>query len=242
LQFNARYTWATAKDNLSSTLSEGFNNFNYGFLDPFNPDLDWGYADHDIRSRLVVSGIWDLPYEPSFKPTTITGYLYKYLVSNVSLSGIFTAQTGAPFSVYDCSKSANDICLRAVGNANGSASGDPDALSSANRFSYLDLSGLTAGSYVNAITGTSIFGPFPASMTARNSFRGPGYWNLDLAVFKTIRVSEWGVLQLRGEVYNAFNHSNLFIIGQETDLSRFAYVPAQRNGRRNIQFALRFIF
>jgi len=32
------------------------------------------------------------------------------------------------------------------------------------------------------------------------------------------------------------------VIGRETDISRFNYVPAQCNGRRNIQFAIRIIF
>jgi Carboxypeptidase regulatory-like domain/TonB-dependent Receptor Plug Domain len=242
LLFNARYTWATAKDNISSTLSEGINDFNFGFLDPFNPDLDRGYADYDIRHRLVVSGIWDIPYQPNFRPSTITGYLFKYLLSGLSLSGIFAAQAGTPFSVYDCSRSANHICMRAVGSADTAGSDNPADAGSPNRFEYIDLSGLTAGSYFNPITGTSSFGPFPAGMTERNSFRGPGYWNLDLGLFKTIRVREWGSLQLRGEVYNVFNHANLFVVGSETDISRLGYVPAQRTGRRNIQFGVRFIF
>ncbi|MFN8001703.1 MAG: carboxypeptidase regulatory-like domain-containing protein [Acidobacteriota bacterium] len=242
LLFSTRYTWATAKDNLSSTLSEAANNFNFGFLDPFNPDLDKGYSDFDIRHRLVVSGVWDIPYQPGFQPSTITGYLYKHLLSGLSLSGIFSAQTGTPFTVYDCTKSANNVCIRAIGNASTSGSDTPAALSTANRFSYIDLSGLTAGSYVNSRTGTSIFGPFPSSMTARNSFRGPGSYNLDIGLFKTVRVKEWATLQFRGEVYNVFNHANLFVIGQQTDLSRYNYVPAQRNGRRNVQFAIRLIF
>ncbi|MBL8205699.1 MAG: carboxypeptidase regulatory-like domain-containing protein [Blastocatellia bacterium] len=241
LLFNARYTWATAKDNLSSTLSEGTNNFNLGFLDPFNPDLDKGYADYDIRHRLVVSGVWDIPYKPNFAPTTLTGYAYKHLLSGLSLSGIFSAQTGTPFSVYDCTKSVNNVCMRAVGTT-AEGSDNPANASAANRFEYISLSGLSAGSYVNSITGTSIFGPFPSGMTERNSFRGPGNWNLDVAVFKTIRVREYGTLQLRAEAYNVFNHANLFVIGNQTDISRFGYVPAQRNGRRNIQFAIRFIF
>ncbi len=242
LLFNARYTWATSRDNISSILSEAANNFNLGFLDPFNTDLDKGYADYDIRHRLVVSGVWDIPYQPGFTPSTITGYIYKHMLSGLSLSGIFTAQTGTPFSVYDCTKSANDVCIRAIGGADTSGSGTPAELSTANRFQYIDLSGLMAGGYVNPITGTSIFGPFPSGMTQRNSFRGPGYWNLDLGLFKTLRLKEWATIQLRGEVYNVFNHANLFVIGGQTDISRFNHVPAERNGRRNIQFAIRIIF
>lgn len=242
LTFNARYTWATAKDNLSSTLSEGTNNFNYGFLDPFNPELDRGYADYDIRHRFVFGGTWEIPYQPGFEPSTITGLIYKHMLSGLSLSSIFSAQTGTPFTVYDCTKSANSVCSRAVGNAETTGSDNPANASAANRFQYINLSGLTAGSYVNAITGSSIFGPFPTTMTARNDFRGPGSWNVDFALIKTFRAREWATIQLRGEVYNAFNHTNLFVSGNETDISRFGYVPALRNGRRNLQFALRIIF
>jgi hypothetical protein len=242
LIFNARYTWATAKDNLSSTLSEGANNFNLGFLDPFNPELDRGYADYDVRQRLVVGGIWEIPYQPGFQPSTITGLIYKHLLSGLSLSGIFSAQTGLPFTVYDCTKSASNICMRAVGSADTTGADNPPNAAAPNRFQYINLSGLTAGSYVNSITGTSIFGPFPSGMTARNAFRGPGYWNLDLGLFKTFRVKEWATIQLRGEVYNVFNHANLFISGSETDISRYGYAPALRNGRRNVQFAIRIIF
>ncbi|HYE72568.1 MAG TPA: hypothetical protein VEF04_04520, partial [Blastocatellia bacterium] len=244
LLFNARYTWATAKDNISSTLSESKNNFNLGFLDPFNPNLDKGYADYDIRHRLVVSGIWDIPYQPDFKPSTITGLMYKHLFSGLSLSGIFSAQTGTPFTVYDCSKSANNVCSRVIasGNIDRNGSSNPTSLSLPNRFSYIDLSGLTAGGYVNPKTGTSIFGPFPSNMTERNSFRGPGFWNFDAGLYKTFRVREWATIQLRAEAYNVFNHANLFVIGNETDISRYNYVAARRNGRRNIQFGIKIIF
>ena len=67
LSITGRYTWAKAKDNLSSTFSEGINANNLGFLDPFvggvggGPDLDYGYAEFDIRHRGAVSVIWELP-------------------------------------------------------------------------------------------------------------------------------------------------------------------------------------
>src|SRR5207248_5808029 len=61
LALNVQYTWAHTQDVLSTTFSESNNQFNLGLLDPFNPKLDWGNADYDVRHRIVVSGIWDLP-------------------------------------------------------------------------------------------------------------------------------------------------------------------------------------
>ncbi len=45
LQFTAKYTLSHAKDNLSSTFSDsGSNDFNLGYLDAFDPMLDYGDA------------------------------------------------------------------------------------------------------------------------------------------------------------------------------------------------------
>jgi len=61
-----------------------------------------------------------------------------------------------------------------------------------------------------------------------------------------------GKTELRGEFFNVFNHSNLYVDGANADLSSFSFVPGLRgvipNGgapvfeRRNVQLALKFIF
>ena len=38
---------------------------------------------------------------------------------------------------------------------------------------------------------------------------GPGRWNLDCALFKSVPIREHMKLQLRWELFNAFNHANL---------------------------------
>jgi hypothetical protein len=53
---------------------------------------------------------------------------------------------------------------------------------------------------------------FPAAgsngLQGRNTFRGPGYANLDLGLFKNFSLTERFKLQLRGEFFNALNHAN----------------------------------
>ena len=56
LQFTAKYTFSNAKDNLSSTFSDSGNDFNLGYLDAFDPMLDYGYAGFDVRHRLLLAG------------------------------------------------------------------------------------------------------------------------------------------------------------------------------------------
>lgn len=238
LQMTARYTLAKAKDNLSSTFSESSNNFNLGLLDPFNPDLDYGYADFDIRHRFSGSFNWELPFARD------SHGLKRALLGGVTLTGIFSARTGTPFTVFDCSQANLTTCIRVELNGpvkfRGNGTG-PDA-GSANRFKYIDLSGLSASTFVDPFSGGTEVGPFPADMSRRNAFRGPGFWNFDGGVYKTFHITEKYSMQLRGEFYNVFNHANTFVSSSEADLSAQDYIPAFKNGRRNIQLALKFIF
>jgi hypothetical protein len=63
LTMTANYTWSHTIDDLSSTFSNGSNNFNLGFTDPFNPGLDRGNADFDVRHRVVISMLYETPFK-----------------------------------------------------------------------------------------------------------------------------------------------------------------------------------
>ncbi len=53
---------------------------------------------------------------------------------------------------------------------------------------------------------------FPAAGSngsqGRNTFRGPGFMNLDMGVFKNFSLTERFRLQFRAEFFNALNHAN----------------------------------
>jgi hypothetical protein len=246
LQLTARYTWSHTIDNLSSTFSDSANNNNIGLLDPFNPRLDKGDADFDIRHRFITSFVWQIPYRTDQK-----GWLGKAL-GGWSLNGIYSAHTGAPFTVFDCQNAVFQVCPRASVTgpqaANGSSHPAADP-ATPGQFQFLPITGLTPGVFVNPRTGNSEFGPFPANMTGRNAFRGPGFWNLDAGVYKNFRISESKSVQLRGEFFDLFNHSNLYLVGTQTDISATDFIPAARGlradgtqDRRNVQLAVKFIF
>ncbi len=238
LGFTARYTYSVAKDNLSSTFSESSNNFNLGLLDPFDPNLDYGYADFDVRHRFSGSFNWQIPYAKHYHGAA------KEILDGWVVTGLVNLRSGSPFSVFDCTNAFFEVCMRAEANGalkfKGSGTG-PAVPGESNRFRFIDLSGLNPGVYVSA-NGTSEFGPFPTDMTRRNAFRGPGFWNADVAVFKNFKFGENRSLQLRSEFYNIFNHPNLFVVGGDADISSFDYVAARKLGRRFIQFALKFNF
>ncbi len=240
MQFTAHYTFASAKDNLSSTFSEGAFNSNLGLTNPYDPSFDFGPADYDVRHRFVGSLIWQIPFAKNTSGVT------KALLDGWSVTGIFNARTGTPFTIFDGSN-ANLSSPRLV--ANGPLSVHVTDTGNANFFNYIDLTGQPVGAFGNAVCGgCSDFGPYPANMTKRNQFRGPGLRNLDAGLSRNVRLNERYSLQLRAEVFNALNHANLYIAPGTQDVSS-GFVGAVKgvtpNGnveRRNVQLALKFLF
>lgn len=246
LSLHSSYTYAHAIDNISSTFSESNNNINLGLLDPFNPKIDKGNADFDQRHRFVFSGTWDIPFARNMSGTA------KRAFDGWTVAPIITVRSGFPFTEFDCSN-ALQVCPRAfqttVHTRGGSAKPDPSG--AANLFDYFDFSSGFDSSYVNPIAGISDFGPFPSNMLTRGYFYGPGAYTVDLGIYKTTKITERFSLQLRGEFFNALNHSNMWITLTDNDLSSTTTVHAQKgtpftqgeaNERRNVQLALKLIF
>jgi hypothetical protein len=88
--------------------------------------------------------------------------------------------------------------------------------------------------------------PFGFGNLGRNAFRGPGVFNMDTSLFKSIPLPREGMnLQLRFEAFNVFNVQN-YNVPSGTNLS--AANPgrittlADGTNPRQLQFGLRFLF
>jgi hypothetical protein len=113
-------------------------------------------------------------------------------------------------------------------------------------FTALSPAGCGAStSYQDPITCTGEFptnGAWPSSMTGRNKFRGPGFWNADMGIYKKFKLSERFNLQLRGEMYNMFNHHPFAMIGSNNDASSTSTMQVKQLGNRNVQLGAKIIF
>ena len=76
---------------------------------------------------------------------------------------------------------------------------------------------------------------------ARNAVRGPGAWTADVSLLKNFRFFEGKTIQFRAETYNIFNHPNLGDPNMNLRNSDFNRI-INRNGNRNMQMGLRFLF
>ena len=275
----ANYTYAHSLDDLSSTFSESASASNgvgnLGYLDPRNPRLDYGNSDFDIRHRLVLSAIWQEPFYKSGRG------LQRQVLGGWSAIPVFTVRTGTPFSIVDSANtlSANSGVPSGIPRytPNGpitsysvntsTPSGNP------NGFNLLTLPGanetcnsawMLQDTSLGAVPGNCVesFGPFPANMTARNAFRGPGAWNADFALGKSFALTERVALDFRAEMFDIFNHHNMYVNGYVNDANGFTSsftVTGKKGGlgalagssivtgnpadeRRFGQFALRVVF
>jgi hypothetical protein len=254
------YTYSHTLDNVSSTFSENSSGSagvgNLGYLDPRNPALDYGNSDFDIRHRIAFSAVWT---EPFFRGRSDA---LAQAAGGWIVSPIFTARTGVPFSIADSTNSLN------AGTGTGIPRYTPSSPISSfsttsgvgvgpNNFTLLTLP--VANSFIGDL-GVSDFGPYPNNMTIRNSFRGPGAWDFDLAVSKTFKLTERLGLQFRAEGFNLFNHHDMFVNGfaedaaSAVDPTGHVLVEGKKGGlgslatggehdeRRFGQFALRLTF
>ncbi len=233
---DANYTWSHLIDNLSSTFSDGNQgSYELGFLDPYSPGLDRGNGDSDIPQRVAISAVWQIP-----------GYKGHNWASKVlggwELVPLFTARSGAPITLYNC-QDAYNYCSRAFINGSAPSSGNSNvATGTPDNYNFYDFAKVQAVNWYNPKYGVSDFGPFPNNLVGRNTVHTPGNWNIDLGVYKNTAITEKVKLQLRLEMYNAFNHANFIVYGTDVDTASYSFVDGYRNGNRNLQLGAKFIF
>jgi hypothetical protein len=253
------YTYSHSLDDLSATFSDDLTQGNLGYTNFTDPKLDWGNSDFDVRHRIVISPIWETPWFKSgngFEREALGGW---------TVSSIFTAHTGIPFSIYDESYVLNASDSNAIPRLTPAtpitqySTGTPVPVSGqANLFNALNVPPPAPIGPLNPTLGISDFGPYPANMTGRGAFRGPGAWNDDLSIAKSFKLTERFALEFRAEAFNVFNHHNFYInadgnyIGAPTTSS--LEVTEEKGGlgsealggnhdeRRFGQFALRLSF
>ena len=183
------------------------------------------------------------------------------------MSGALSIQSGAPFHVnlFDDYNGTGEFFPRP------DLVGDPYA-GSHTPDSYLNLSAFavpcTLDPSGDGSAGSCLPGSYRFGTLGRNSLRGPGYRNFDLALVKTTKVNERLQIQFRAEFFNVFNHPNFgspLYPGYSADASLngidtqtghgIGYMPLTvtpdvglgnpflgGGGPRNIQMALKFMF
>ena len=260
LGLGANYTWSHSLDNLSSTFSEDYGGisgaYQLGYLDAFNPQLNYGNSDFDIRHRLLLSGTWELPWMK-----TSGNAIAKNVLGGWGLGTIVNIRTGMPFTIYDCNNFNGTSCPLWIPPAGATIPRTGTATSvGSNLYNYIALPYDTVTT-TNPVTGV-VTTTYPVANQAvslglpnctglyhtgctystdgqpypmRNQFFGPNYWNMDMNFYKNFKLTERFGLEFRGEFYNILNHHNQYITSLNLDVSSMStstipYIQTEKGG------------
>jgi hypothetical protein len=220
-------------------LTSGFRSRSSTYTDPLDPRLDRAVADFDVHQRVVISGIWELPFDRHFE----NGILKK-ATQGWQFNGIATFQGGQPFTLY----SENDSSQQ------GNGLDRPDLIAP---IQYLKPrnNDLGTGYWFNpaSFNVTSPYNPdgsinpagvplFTFGTLPRNALRGPGVDNFDLSLIKNTAITESKSIQFRAEFFNAFNHAQFSNPDNDGQSGTFGQISGTREQMRIIQFGLKLMF
>jgi outer membrane receptor protein involved in Fe transport len=231
-------------------LTSGFRSRSAQYTDPLNPRLDRALADFDTPQRLVISGIWELPFDRGFENKVM-----KFLSQGWQVNVIASFQKGNPFTLYsnDNQSQQNNFLDR------------PDKIGAIRYFNPHHVNSFASSNTTNTPGSTSTclgsdvtnghfyFDPTafdclnPALFTfgtlSRNALRGPGINNWDLSIVKKTRIGEGAKsVEFRAEFFNAFNHTQFTNPDNAGFSGTFGQVTSTRVDARIIQFGLKLYF
>ncbi len=213
VEFTLAYTWSHSIDEVSDV----FGNIGFFALPQSDDNLrmERASSNFDVRHRFVGSFSYDLPFA--------TG---NSLIGGWSVAGIFSGQTGQPYTVNTSLDVNNDGTLT-------------DRLNTTDGFSEVNQGStrLTAPS-----TGSFYAPDGQDGIVGRNTFRAPGLALFNLALVKKFKFSEEGNLEFRSEFFNLFNRTNYGVPVRILEAPGFGRAVDTAVDARRVQFALKLNF
>jgi hypothetical protein len=188
LQLLAGYTYSKSQDQ-SSNLGEEVN--------PFDPGLSKALSAFDVTHNFVASYSYDLPLERLF-------HAANHWTQGWQISGITHYSTGMPVTLVNFGD--NSLIGSEPNGVNNFGVDEPDFTRGPLDFNKDPRNG-------QPFFNTSLFSENALGTpgtSKRRFFHGPGMDNYDVALLKTIRVTESKSFQIRLEAFNLFNHAQFF--------------------------------
>ena len=190
----------------------------------YNRQAQRGLSDMSVPCRLVMSGVWDLPFGTG-RQFLDHGWVGR-VVGPWQLTAIYAVQAGLPYTA-----------TLSFDNANAGTASWPDRtcngkLSNANISRWFD---------------TACFPAPPAYQfgnSGKNILRGPGFNNIDLGLHRVfvLPLERRTTLDVRAEAFNSVNHPQFGNPSAVIGTSTAAVITSTSQTNRQMQLALRLEF
>lgn len=261
-----QYRWSKSLDTGSNNYSPAQHNGACscdGGSYMFTMNKDYAPSDYDVRHTAKLFGVWS--------PIIFRGaksFLEK-IAGGWSLSGIMNLHSGYPWNPNDPTLGGSSIY-----QYSGSAYGGGGVLRPGYYLGGLNAGNFKTQNYPNGalsifpennpttgvpcyvagpaisdiLAGNASPGPIPcAPAIGRNSFRGPGYFDIDATIGKSFGLPSMKVFGenakfvFTANFYNLFNRVNLANVIEDVTSSNFG-MAHDGLGSRTIDFQMRFSF
>jgi len=244
-------------------------------VDARNIRMDRALSGFDNRHVIVTNALYELPFGQGRRWGSQLPKALNHIVGGWTLTGIYSWQSGEPFSiesgvltVHNAKVSRADLRgpfiapkVQEAPGITGPVVYNTSPLITDNRNPNYNCRNVLTESGAATTTFFCIPPPGQFGNLGRNVFKGPGFWNMDIGILKTIPITERVNLQFRTEMFNALNHVNFdnprnasdgtprvtsLAFGQTccvaTSVPSSTTVVANGEPNRVIQFALRLSF
>jgi hypothetical protein len=214
LTLSGNYTYSHTLDLASNGGLELYNyqaTYPQQQLIPTNMNsLNYGNADYDIRHSGSVQYVWAIPYKPS-------NAALKTIGSGWSVSGNLFYRGGYPLSIVNSTINSRQLASQSTGVLLAAITSGSD-LNCAKKPNAANISAPVCftGDTFATVPSIPTESPNPAAYAysygfgniARNSFRGPHYFNSDLQFNKETKIAERYNVKIGANFYNVLNHAN----------------------------------
>ena len=228
LEFQLSYTYQKGMTNNIGYYGQGGQASTGGWYseDIYNMKAEWGPTYFNDTQLLTLSYVYQLPFGAGKKYGSSWNAATKGVLGNWQLSGIYSAHTGFPMTVYATDLSGTySFAPRA--NCTGPVTYTHGVGPDTTWFNTSPFAQPAAGTFGNCANGTVI---------------GPGLDTWDFGIGKRFPVTESKHVEFRAEFINFLNHpifnSPAFMNVNSTPFGEIT----SSQGERNIQFALKFYF
>ena len=219
------YTYSHSIDDGESPATSGDGET--AIQDPRDLAANRGDSEFDIRHRVVASFVYDLPVG---RGKTLGSGLPVYLkapISDWEITGIYTGQSGPPFSIT----TTTDI-------SNTGAANRPNLVGNASVANPTPTRWFNTSAFSIALP-TGLYG---YGNVGRNTMRADGTQNFDFGAFRNFPLTERWNLQFRSEIFNLLNHANFGLPVASINAGSFGQVTQTSTLSREVQFALKLVF
>jgi hypothetical protein len=251
LQFDLNYTLSKSED-MGSNVERGsaFGNFGAGgysgfLINSWDPELNFGTSDFDVRHQINANWIYDLPFGQGRAVGGGANGFVNQLIGDWSVAGLVRWTSGFPFNVINCRS-----CWATNWNLQGNAALATPGVLPETQTTMNAVDGRPSP-FVDPEGALEFFrNILPGEQGIRNQLRGDGYFTIDTSVSKAFRI---GIsdhrLRFRWDVFNLtntpkFDVGNLTVTPDRSGFGRYdgTLATCDAQAGRCMQFALRYEF